>query len=194
MGDVGDGDDAYHNGAFFLAANFGFYTGFKPRGPVPGHGMARDSFEYGTADEYDFYRRLGPLANTIPLLHSNVYWTDTLDHPNYDEFWASRAMGPHMKDVTPAVLLVGGWFDAEDLAGPLKLFRAVEQDGHAPALTLTMGPWPHGGWARRAGGQAGEFDVWLEDFGVLSRAHRAAFFPPAFEADERDEISQGVAV
>ncbi|MCU1261897.1 MAG: cocE 2, partial [Bryobacterales bacterium] len=32
MGDVGNGDDSYHNGAFFLAANFGFYTMFKPRG------------------------------------------------------------------------------------------------------------------------------------------------------------------
>ena len=32
MGDVGNGDDAYHNGAFYLAANFGFYVGFKPRG------------------------------------------------------------------------------------------------------------------------------------------------------------------
>ena len=26
-------------------------------------------------------------------------------------------------------MFVGGWFDAEDLAGPLKLFRAVKSTG-----------------------------------------------------------------
>ena len=59
MGDVGNGDDAYHNGAFYLAANFGFYTGFKPRGDDPERPQRGDPFEYGTADQYDFYLRMG---------------------------------------------------------------------------------------------------------------------------------------
>src|SRR6202789_3260410 len=62
MGDVGNGDDAYHNGAFFLAANFGFYTGFKPRGAEPERKDNADKFDYGTPDEYDFYLRMGPLG------------------------------------------------------------------------------------------------------------------------------------
>ena len=161
MGDVGNGDDCYHNGAFFLAANFGFFSGFKPRGPLPVRpgqaGTTGEHFEMGTPDAYDFYLRLGPLANADEkfIHHENEYWTDIIRHPVYNEFWASRALGPHLKNIKPAVLFVGGWYDAEDLAGPLKLFRAVERDGHAPANTLVMGPWPHGGWSRGDGDKLG---------------------------------------
>jgi hypothetical protein len=160
MGDVGNGDDAYHNGAFYLAANFGFYTGFKPRGLEPARPQPGDFFEYGTPDAYEFFLRLGPLANAEHLFpdHHNSYWTTTLQHPNYDEFWSSRALAPHLHHITPAVLFVGGWFDAEDLAGPLKLFRAADQDGSAPALTLVMGPWPHGGWSWSAGDKLGNLN------------------------------------
>src|SRR5208337_2575115 len=63
MGDVGNGDDAYHNGAFFLAANFGFFTGFKPRGPEPERPKEGEPFDFGTPDQYEFYLRMGPLAN-----------------------------------------------------------------------------------------------------------------------------------
>jgi hypothetical protein len=81
-----------------------------------------------------------------------------LRHPDYDEFWASRALGPDMHHLTVPVLLVGGWFDAEDLGGTLKLFRAIEADGSAPALTLVMGPWSHGGWARQDGDKLGSLN------------------------------------
>ncbi len=156
MGDVGNGDDAYHNGAFYLAANFGFYTFFKPR-PEPERPKRGVPFDYGTPDEYDFYLRMGPLANANALyLHNqNAYWDDMLKHPNYDDFWQSRALAPYMKHVTPAVLWVGGWFDAEDLAGPLKLFYANEKAGPAAPQTLIMGPWPHGGWSHLDGDKLG---------------------------------------
>jgi putative CocE/NonD family hydrolase len=62
MGDVGNGDDAYHNGAFYLAANFGFYTGFKPR-KEPERPKRGAPFEWGTEDQFDFYLKMGPLAN-----------------------------------------------------------------------------------------------------------------------------------
>ena len=158
-GDVGNGDDAYHNGAFFLAANFGFYTSFKPR-LEPERPRRGAPFEYGTSDEFDFYLRMGPLANANEkYFHSeNGYWSDLLKHPNYDAFWQSRALAPHMKNVTPAVLWVGGWFDAEDLAGPLKLFYANEKSGPAAPQTLIMGPWPHGGWSRGDGDKLGNLN------------------------------------
>ncbi len=161
MGDVGNGDDAYHNGAFQLAANFDFYTFFKPRGPAPElpPKAARD-FNYGTPDAYDFFLRMGPLANANErfLKNQNVYWDDVLKHPAYDEFWQTRAQAPHMKNVTPATLFVGGWFDAEDLTGPLKLFRAVEKNGPKAPNTLVMGPWCHGCWARTDGEKLGDLD------------------------------------
>ncbi|HEX3719615.1 MAG TPA: CocE/NonD family hydrolase [Verrucomicrobiae bacterium] len=160
MGDVGNGDDAYHNGAFFLAANFGFYTGFWPRGSKLEQANSHKSFEFGTEDDYDFYLRLGPLSNSEDLCfhHQNPYWSDTVDHPNDDQFWVSRSLGPDMHHLTAPVLLVGGWFDAEDLGGTLKLFRAIEADGSAPALTLVMGPWSHGEWARQDGQKLGNLN------------------------------------
>jgi putative CocE/NonD family hydrolase len=147
MGDVGNGDDAYHNGAFYLAANFGFYSMFKPRGE-PERPQPSLPFDFGTADQYDYYLRMGPLANAAALLKDkNAYWEETLEHNTYDEFWQTRAQSPHMKNVQPAVMFVGGWFDAEDLSGPLKLFRATEAGGPASPVTLVMGPFRHGGWS-----------------------------------------------
>ena len=160
MGDVGNGDDAYHNGAFHLAANFGFYSSFKPRIGDPARPEQFVRFDYGTADQYDFYLRAGPLSNLNEkyLKNANPYWTDLLRHPNYDEFWQKRAQAPHMKNVRPAAMFVGGWFDAEDLAGPLKLFRAVEQDGPQAPNTLVMGPWQHGGWSALPGDKLGNLN------------------------------------
>src|SRR5271163_5063669 len=111
MGDVGNGDDAYHNGAFFLAANFGFYTSFKPR-KEPERPTRGAPFDYGTQDQFDFYLKMGPLANAneFYLHNENIYWDDLLKHPNFDAFWQGRALAQHMKHVTPAVLWVGGWF------------------------------------------------------------------------------------
>ena len=160
MGDVGNGDDAYHNGAFHLAANFGFYVGFKPRGIDPERPQPSPGFDYGTHDQYDFYLRMGPISNANEryLKNQNVYWDDILKHPSYDEFWQSRAQAPHMKNVTPATLFVGGWFDAEDISGPLKLFRAIEKDGPKAPNTLIMGPWCHGCWSRGDGQTLGDLD------------------------------------
>lgn len=160
VGDVADGDDAYHNGALFLAANFGFYTSFKPRPAGPARPERGLRFNFGTPDAYDFFLRMGPLSNSNEkyLKNENPYWNDTLDHPNYDEFWRSRDLAPHMRNIKPAVLFVGGWFDAEDLAGPLRLFRALEKNGPSAPNTLVMGPWLHGGWADMDGDKLGNLD------------------------------------
>jgi putative CocE/NonD family hydrolase len=160
MGDVGNGDDAYHNGAFHLAANFGFYVGFKPRGPEPERPASTPRFDFGTPDQYDFYLRMGPLSNADEkyFKNQNVYWDDILKHDTYDSYWASRAQAPHMSHTTPAVMFVGGWFDAEDLAGPLKLFRAVKATGPQAPGSLVMGPWLHGGWSRMDGDTLGNLN------------------------------------
>lgn len=161
MGDVGNGDDAFHNGAFYLAANFGFYTFFKPRGPEPERPRQSGGFEFGTPDHYDFYLRMGPLANSNDKAHlnnGNAYWSDLLEHPSYDDYWSSRALAPHVRGTTAAALWVGGWFDAEDLSGPLKLFRSVEEAGPKAPNTLVMGPWNHGGWSRGDGNTLGNLD------------------------------------
>jgi putative CocE/NonD family hydrolase len=148
MADVGNGDDAYHNGALFLAANFGFYSMFRPRPDGPSVPRMSGRFSFGTPDQYDFFLGMGPLSNAKALFPGgdNPYWDELVSHTTYDEYWRRRALTNDMTNVKPAVLVVGGWFDAEDLGGTPKLFRAVS-DGHpASAVILVMGPWTHGGW------------------------------------------------
>ena len=157
VGDVANGDDAFHNGAFFLAANFGFYAVFKPRPDGPHRPERWTRFDYGTPDAYDFFLKMGPLSNSNDkyFKNENPYWNANLEHPNYDEYWQARSLVPHMKNIKPAVLFVGGWFDAEDLAGPLKLFYALEKNGPLGPNTIVMGPWLHGGWADMDGDRLG---------------------------------------
>jgi putative CocE/NonD family hydrolase len=149
------GDDAYHNGGFMLAANFGFYTFFKPSteiAPLPPYRR----FDYGTTDGYEYFLRLGPLSNARKLLKQKVsYWDDQVTHSTYDDFWKDRNISAHLKNVHCAVLVVGGLFDAEDLVGPQKVFRAVADANPATSTKLVYGPWVHGGWDRTDGESLG---------------------------------------
>jgi uncharacterized protein len=151
------GDDAYHNGAFMLEANFGFYTFFKPRTGLEYPPKARDNFDYGTNDGYDFYLAMGPLSNAkkLYLKDSNFYWDDQVRHPNYDDFWKSRNISAHMKNVHCAVMTVGGLFDAEDLQGPYKIFNSVAAMSPDAPNRIVEGPWVHGGWAYTNGDHLG---------------------------------------
>ncbi|MEM7789559.1 MAG: CocE/NonD family hydrolase, partial [Bacteroidota bacterium] len=57
--------------------------------------------------------------------------------------------------VIPAVLVTGGWFDAQDLYGPLKTYASVAAHNATPSY-LAMGPWWHGAWARSDGERYGD--------------------------------------
>jgi putative CocE/NonD family hydrolase len=148
MADEAGGDDAYHNGALFLAANYGFYSMFVPRkgGPeVPSMSGGRPR---RSPDQYDFFLKMGPLRNAKKTMQEpNPYWDDLIAHSSYDDFWRKRALIYRMKGIKPAVLVVGGWFDAEDLGGTPKLYQALLQDRPDGPIALVMGPWTHGGWA-----------------------------------------------
>jgi uncharacterized protein len=151
------GDDAYHNGAFMLEANFGFYTFFKPRTEIAPPPARDQRFNYGTKDGYEYFLRMGPLSNARKLLKDKTsYWDDQADHPNYDDYWKVRNISAHMKNIHCAVLTVGGWFDAEDLVGPGKIFHAVAQANPGTSNKLVMGPWIHGGWERTDGDRLGD--------------------------------------
>lgn len=143
------GDDWHHNGAFFLMDSFSFYsTVGRPR-PEP----TRDwpsSFELKNNDNYDFFKDLGPLKNVQRNFFGDSiqFWSDLMTHPNYDEFWKKRNVLPHLTNIKPAVLVVGGWFDAEDLFGPLKTYEAIETLNKGDNQNrLIMGPWSHGQWS-----------------------------------------------
>jgi putative CocE/NonD family hydrolase len=151
------GDDAYHNGAFMLAANFGFYAFFKPRTGLEFPPKRWRDFDYGTNDGYDFYLAMGATSNAkrIYLKDANFYWDDQVQHTNYDEYWKARDISTHMKNVHCAVLTVGGLFDAEDLVGPYRIFNSVARMSPDTPNKLVEGPWVHGGWAGTKGDHLG---------------------------------------
>ncbi|MBO0912473.1 MAG: CocE/NonD family hydrolase, partial [Acidobacteria bacterium] len=159
MTDLFMGDDAYHGGAFMLAANFGFYSQFKPqanpelppRTPVP--------FDWGTKDAYEFYLRAGPLSNLKKYLEGkSALWDEQVLHDTYDDYWKARNLAPHMKNIHCAVLTVGGWFDAEDLQGPFTTFHSIDKKNPGIFNALVVGPWVHGGWARYDGEHLGRVE------------------------------------
>jgi hypothetical protein len=168
MTDLFLGDDAYHGGAFMLAANFGFYASFRPqKNPVgPGPSIA---FDYGTPDHYQFYLDAGNVANLDAryLKGSNWLFNDQFKHDTYDDYWKARDLSQHMKNVHCAVLVVGGWYDAEDLEGPYRTFYAIDKFNKETPATLVEGPWVHGGWARSDGSHLGD---------VQFNAKTAAYF------------------
>jgi hypothetical protein len=105
-------------------------------------------FERDTPDGYDFFLGLGPLRSIDPALFGTQagFWRELLEHDSYDAYWKARDIRPHLKAIRPALLSVGGWFDAEDLLGPLAVYRAAEAQSPGAVNTLVMGPWSHGGW------------------------------------------------
>ena len=79
-----------------------------------------------------------------------------MEHPNYDAYWQARNTRPHLKNIKPAVMTVGGWFDAEDLFGALHTYSSVEKQSPGAFNILVMGPWFHGGWSRSDGDSLGD--------------------------------------
>ena len=160
MTDLFMGDDAYHGGAFMLAANFSFYSSFKPQSNPSLPPKDRQAFDYGTPSGYDFFRAMGPLSNANTLyFHGQTFlWNDQSQHDTYDDYWKARNLAPHMKNIHCAVLTVGGWFDAEDLAGPVRTFHAIDQNNPGIFNALVEGPWVHGGWSRYDGHRLGYVD------------------------------------
>jgi uncharacterized protein len=167
MTDLFLGDDAYHNGVFMLAANFGFYASFKPF-VEPSEPKPSTEFDMGTPDGYQFYLQAGPLSNLDKryLKGSNWLWNDQVNHDTYDAYWQARDLSRHMKNIKCAVLTVGGWFDAEDLSGPFRTYNAIEKANPGIPNTLVVGPWVHGGWARGSGDHLGDvtFDSKTSEF------------------------------
>ncbi len=157
MTDLFMGDDGYHGGAFMLSANFGFYVFFRPQ-TGPQTPRPNTPFDFGTKDGYKFYLEAGNVANLdkLYLKGSNWLFSDQMKHDTYDSYWHARDLSQHMKNVHCAVLVVGGWYDAEDLSGPFKTFYAINKFNPDTPTTLVEGPWVHGGWARGDGSHLGD--------------------------------------
>lgn len=142
------GDDWHHNGAFFLMDAFNFYSVIGRPRPQPTR-VWPSEFKWPVQDNYRFFLELGPLKNAVTRHFGDSigFWNELMKHPNYDDFWKARDPRPHLKNLKPAVLTVGGWFDAEDCYGALRTYEAIEKQNPATASNrLIIGPWFHGQW------------------------------------------------
>jgi len=146
-------DDFHHNGAYFLSyfiatSVFGYQT------EKPTTEAWYKMINPGTEDAYQFFMDMGPLKNASKYYgEDNFFWQQLVEHPDYDEFWQRRGIVQHMKNIKPSVMVVGGWFDAEDLYGPLNIYKEIEKNNPNTYNTIVMGPWSHGDWARERGMQ-----------------------------------------
>jgi putative CocE/NonD family hydrolase len=163
-------DDFHHNGAYLLSyfrATSLFGTP-RPNGDQPIDSAWYELPDLKTQDQYQFFLDKGPLKNLNSFFEYEIndevsiapddmtddyFWNELKEHPNYDELWQSRGLIQHLKNVKShvATMVVGGWFDAEDLYGPLETYKNIEKYNEGNYNTMVFGPWDHGRWARRNG-------------------------------------------
>ncbi|MBC7556692.1 MAG: CocE/NonD family hydrolase [Chryseobacterium sp.] len=157
-------DDFLHNGRFMLAYFRTFPVfGIQKTSLTPDSWFASSMIKKYSDDGLKFYTDMGTLKEGVDKYYKdNFFMQEIMDHPNYDDFWQKRNLLPHFKNVNQAVLVVGGLFDAEDLSGPLNIYKAIEKSSPKAKSTIVMGPFSHGAWGRETG-KAYHNDIYFGD-------------------------------
>lgn len=146
-------DDFHHNGAF-LQSYFDAFPVFGVQKNKPESKSWWKSIKPNTKDGFQFYMDMGAIKNGFDKYYEgkNFFINEIIAHPNYDEFWQKRSLLTKFNNnVKTAVMTVGGWFDAEDLAGPLNVYKTIEAKNPNIYNTLVMTPFGHGRWSRETG-------------------------------------------
>lgn len=185
------GDDFHRNGAFRLSYGFEYSVGLE---------ASRKSFSFPAdmRDMYSWYLALGSLSsiNALYAHYRMPTWNDFIEHPNYDQFWKARSFHQYLSDKKLAIPLlnVAGWWDPENLYGPLKIYEDLLAHDSDRRDYLVIGPWNHVGWNKTVGTGLGPLDFgsdtgaffresieapwfayWLHDKGTLPLAHVTVF-------------------
>lgn len=141
------GDDFHHKGAFFVMDGFSFYPFFGTPHPKPSTTYTH-GFSFKSDDNYNAYLKTGSLKNFAKLMGDSIkFWQELYAHPNYDAWWQARNARNGLYDVKPAMLWVGGLFDAEDCFGAWNCYKATEKQSPQTNNRIVMGPWYHGQWS-----------------------------------------------
>ncbi len=160
-------DDFHHNGAYLLSY-FRATALFGTQKDTPSDTAWYKLPDIKTKDQYQFFLDAGPLSNLNKYFNyetldkksvekddmtDDFFWNELKEHPNYDSVWQSKGIIQHLKNIKPSVatMIVGGWFDAEDLYGPLETYKNIEKYNPENYNTIVFGPWDHGAWARSRG-------------------------------------------
>ncbi len=189
------GDDFHHNGVFFPMDGFVFYSSFgKPR-PKPTT-IGSPGYQFKIKDNYKFYLETATLKNLAVKMGDSIkFWHEMYQHPNYDDFWKARNARVAMYNIKPAMLTVGGLFDAEDCFGAWNLYKAIQKQSPQTNNKIVMGPWYHGQWASNDGTKLGNvkfscntshwyqnnieipfFNYYLKGKGDISKINGASIF------------------
>ncbi len=149
------GDDFHHNGAFFQMDGFNFYSVFGQPRPKPVKTFPK-GFKQPIKDNYQFFLQAATLKNLSAMIGDSIkFWHEVQQHPNYDSWWKARNARNAIHNLQPAMLWVGGLFDAEDLWGAWNCYKTTKQKSPNSSNRLVMGPWSHGQWASNNGNYLG---------------------------------------
>jgi len=137
------GDDFFHNGAFRQSYGYEYVKTMETS-------KVAETVSFGKTDSYDWYLSLKALGNLTTQLGGKLpTWNAFVAHPSYDSYWRQRSVQEYLKQVTVPTLVVGGWWDQEDMYGALTTYRSLEKHDNNNLVFLVEGPWNHGGWNGR---------------------------------------------
>jgi putative CocE/NonD family hydrolase len=119
---------------------------------------ANTHFAFDVYDTYEWYLKLGPISNiNSKYLHNSIpYWNESVEHPNYDDFWHREAWVNQLHSSPVPNLNVAGFWDQEDPWGPWQIFRNSDKDGVSAQNIMVAGPWFHGEWQSAKGDSIGQ--------------------------------------
>ena len=139
------GDDAHHNGALCLTDSYGFGSSmYRSRKSPSTKGL--DKLAKIDTDIYEYFRGRS-LADLSAFFGDTLtFWNSMVEHPDYDRFWKDRDPSRHLVGIKPAVLVTGGFYDAEDCYGAFRTYYSLKELSPSCDLYLAAGPWKHGGW------------------------------------------------
>ncbi len=187
------GDDMHHNGAFALLGSFLFFESV---------GIARDSLTtgwpeyktYPTRDAYGFFLNCGTISELDDRYFpgENSFWDSIMVHPDFDAFWQRRNILPHLTGIRPAVLITAGLFDQENLYGSIMAYRKLKAE--KANVSLALGPWIHGGWARTSGDSLGPVHFGAPTSDFYQREIEFPFFTHYLKGADKADLPPQPAV
>ena len=141
--DLWMGDDFSHHGALRQT--------YAHQWAVPLESAKKGGdIDFKGADLFEWYMGAKKMSDLATELATKSHsWKAFLEHPAYDAYWQAKATNLYLKDTSVPTLVVGGWWDQEDMYGPLALYKALEKTDTDHQVNLVMGPWNHGGWGGR---------------------------------------------
>ena len=171
MGDAWMGDDFFHNGAFRLSYGFEYAALMETT-------RENFTFQFDEFDLYNWYLRLGSLANVnAKYFHGKLpTWNNFVAHPAYDDFWKMHAVESALKVATVPNLNVAGWWDQEDFYGPMRTYENLENTDTKHLNFLVVGPWNHGGWSAGPGNTLGQIQFWSNTADYFRKKIEAPWF------------------